>query len=90
MSRMLAYRIHAFGGPEVFTPWSVDVPEPSGTEVLIRVLTAGVNPVDVKTRAGEYPMIGDKDLPYILGRDVAGIVDRVGDRALPWPWAPTA
>ena len=84
MSQMLAYRIHAFGGPEVFKPESVDIPDPSGTQVLIRVLTAGVNPVDAKTRGGKYPMIGDKDLPYILGRDVAGVVERVGDQALPW------
>jgi NADPH:quinone reductase-like Zn-dependent oxidoreductase len=81
---MLAYRIHAFGGPEVFRPESVDIPEPSGSAVLIRVLTAGVNPVDAKTRAGTYPMIGDRDLPYILGRDVAGIVEQVGDLASPW------
>jgi hypothetical protein len=37
MSTMLAYRIHSFGGPEVFNAEKIDIPEPGAGEVLVRV-----------------------------------------------------
>jgi NADPH:quinone reductase-like Zn-dependent oxidoreductase len=36
---MFAYRIHTFGGPDVFEREKIDVPEPASHEVLIRVRT---------------------------------------------------
>jgi NADPH:quinone reductase-like Zn-dependent oxidoreductase len=67
MGQMPAYRIHAFGGPDVFEREKIDVPEPASYEVLVRVRTASANPVDLKTRAGKYPLIGQDQLPYTLG-----------------------
>jgi NADPH:quinone reductase-like Zn-dependent oxidoreductase len=84
MSTMLAYRIHRFGGPEVFRSERIDVPEPGAGEVLVRVQTASANPVDNKTRAGEYPLIREDQLPYTLGRDFAGTVERVGADVNEW------
>lgn len=84
MSTMLAYRIHRFGGPEVLQSEKIDVPEPGANEVLVRVQTASVNPVDIKTRAGEYPLIREDRLPYTLGRDFAGVVERVGADVGEW------
>lgn len=84
MSTMLAYRIHRFGGPEVFKSEKIDVPEPGPGEVLVRVQTASVNPVDNKTRAGKYPVIREDKLPYTLGRDFAGKVERVGAGVGEW------
>jgi NADPH:quinone reductase-like Zn-dependent oxidoreductase len=84
MSRMMAYRIHRFGGLEEFRPETVDVPDPADNEVLVRVQTASVNPVDLKTLAGHYPLIGEDQLPYTLGRDFAGVVERVGDGVTRW------
>lgn len=52
-------------------------PEPGQGEVLIKVRAAGVNPVDYKVRAGDYNR-ADVDFPLILGRDVSGVVERVG------------
>ncbi len=70
--------IHAFGGPEVLRLEDTPSPEPADGEVLVRILAASVNPVDYKIRQGGYPAVGDDKLPLILGRDVAGVVDRVG------------
>ncbi|CAG4909480.1 alcohol dehydrogenase catalytic domain-containing protein [Paraburkholderia gardini] len=46
---------------------------------------AGVNPVDLKTRAGHYPLIRENDLPYTLGRDCCGVVEQAGESV---KWAP--
>lgn len=84
MTAMLAYRLHRFGGPEVFRSETIDVPEPAAGEVLVRVWAASANPVDVKTREGKYPLIGEDKLPYTLGRDCAGVVERVGADVKDW------
>lgn len=66
---------HEFGGPEVLKIEEVPLPEPFPTEIRVRVRAAGINPVDFKTRAGGAFM---RELPMILGWDVAGVVDAVG------------
>ena len=52
METMRAIVQHAFGGPEVLGVEDRPIPEPTATEVRVRVQAAGVNPVDWKTRAG--------------------------------------
>jgi NADPH:quinone reductase-like Zn-dependent oxidoreductase len=84
MSQMFAYRIHTFGGPDVLEREKIDVPEPASHEVLVHVRTASANPVDLKTRAGKYPLIGEDQLPYTLGRDFAGVVKAVGKDVTRW------
>ncbi|APR38808.1 NADP-dependent oxidoreductase [Paraburkholderia sp. SOS3] len=83
-STMRAYRIHRFGGPDAVQLESIPVPEPAPNEVLVQVLAGGVNPVDVKTREGRYSAIREDALPFTLGRDLAGIVMRVGRDAVQW------
>jgi NADPH:quinone reductase-like Zn-dependent oxidoreductase len=73
---MKAIRIHEFGGPEVLRVEDLPTPEPGPGEALIRVCASSVNPVDYKIRNGGYTS-ADK-LPLTLGRDVAGVVDRLG------------
>lgn len=54
-------------------------PEPSGSEILIRVAAAGVNRADLMQLAGQYPPPrGVTDIP---GLEVAGVVAAVGPRA---------
>ena len=65
------------GGPEVLK--REQLPDPvltQGTDVLVRVKAAGVNPVDTKMRSkpGGYPA----PLPPVLGCDGAGVVEAVG------------
>ena len=81
---MRAFRIHRFGGPEVLEADSIAVPQPGRGEVLVRVLASSVNPVDIKTREGRYPLIREDALPYTLGRDFAGVIARTGDGVAGW------
>ena len=75
---MQAVRIHRFGGPEVMAIEEIDRPTPGANEVVIKVFAASVNPVDAKMREGKYPVVTEKDLPYVLGRDVSGEIAAVG------------
>jgi hypothetical protein len=74
-----SWRIHRFGGPEVMAIEAIDRPIPAANEVLIKVFAASVNPVDAKMREGKYPVVTEKDLPYVLGRDVSGQIAAAGD-----------
>ncbi|HTV51023.1 MAG TPA: NADP-dependent oxidoreductase [Steroidobacteraceae bacterium] len=84
MATMKAVRIHSFGGPEVLKIEEVPVPEPRDDEVRIRVHAASVNPVDYKIRSGKYPPVKQDQLPKILGRDVAGTIERCGRAVTDW------
>jgi NADPH:quinone reductase-like Zn-dependent oxidoreductase len=74
---MKAVQIRSFGGPEVLELAEIAKPIPKDDEVLIRVRAASVNPVDYKIRSGALPVRQDQ-LPKVLGRDVAGEVERCG------------
>jgi NADPH2:quinone reductase len=73
---MRAIVVRAFGGPEVLVLETVPVPEPGPGELLVEVVAAGVNPVDVTNcEDGEWAGI---ELPYTPGSDVSGVVRAVG------------
>ena len=71
---MKAMVIDSFGGVENFHWMTCPMPEPNAGEVRIRIQAISVNPVDYKMRKGLIP----GELPAILGRDVAGTIDAVG------------
>ncbi len=71
---MKAIRIHEFGGPDVLKYEDIPEPRPGQGEIRIRVVAAGVNPVDWKMREGVRKI----PLPITLGLDVAGVVDISG------------
>lgn len=74
---MLAYRIHAFGGPEKLRAEDVAPPSPGPGEILVRVRATSVNPVDTKVRShGERYGLAP---PITLGYDVSGTVEAVGE-----------
>ncbi len=56
------------------------LPTPGPTEVRIRMQAASVNPIDYKTRAGLVKALLPYRMPLILGSDVAGVIDALGDR----------
>ncbi|KAB2347441.1 NADP-dependent oxidoreductase [Actinomadura rudentiformis] len=95
---MRAIQQAAWGGTETMELVEVERPKPVFGEVLVRVVAAGVNPVDVYTRMGvAYNRV--LDLPFINGWDVAGVVEEtgygtsrfeVGDRVFGMPWFPRA
>jgi NADPH:quinone reductase-like Zn-dependent oxidoreductase len=72
---MKAIRIHEFGGPEVMKYEDVPMPQPGPGEIRIKIIAAGVNPMDWKVRRG---LVGSLPLPMIMGLDVAGTVDMLG------------
>jgi NADPH2:quinone reductase len=74
---MKAVQMTAVGGPDVLQIREVPDPEiRTGTEVLVRLKAAGINPVDAKQRGRGtwYP----SDLPSILGIDGSGVIEAVG------------
>jgi NADPH:quinone reductase-like Zn-dependent oxidoreductase len=79
---MKAVRIHAFGGPEVLELEEVPIPEPAADEILVHVKAASVNPSDYKIRSGQYAK--PEQLPMMLGRDIAGTIERCGTQVRDW------
>lgn len=76
---MKAVRVNEFGGPQVLVVENnTAVPVPQETQVLIRVGSAGVNPVDTYIRMGLFAQL--PSLPYTPGRDGAGIVEKLGSK----------
>jgi len=74
---MKVIRIEQAGDPTALQLVEVGKPdECAADEVLVKVMSAGVNPVDTKLRAGG--MMFDDAYPAILGCDGAGFVEKVG------------
>jgi NADPH:quinone reductase-like Zn-dependent oxidoreductase len=78
MPAIKAVRIHRFGGIETLQYEDVELSMPDATEVLVASRAASVNPVDFKIRSGKYPAVQEDKLPYTLGRDASGIVEKCG------------
>lgn len=75
---MRAMAIDSFGGPEVLHWAELPEPQPGPGEVSIRVAYAGVNPADCKARKGMLSRFFASRFPFVLGFDVAGVVEAVG------------
>src|SRR6201996_5930502 len=61
----------------VFRRTAVPRPAAGQGQVLVRVMASGVNPLDLKIRAGKADH-ARHPLPAILGIDMAGVVESVG------------
>jgi NADPH:quinone reductase-like Zn-dependent oxidoreductase len=81
MAPVTKMRIHRFGNKEVLQADNVEPSLPDAGQVLVAVCAASVNPVDFKIRSGKYPAVKDDRLPYTLGRDFSGIVEKCGAQA---------
>ncbi|EGQ7996311.1 NADP-dependent oxidoreductase [Vibrio vulnificus] len=75
--------ITEFGGPDVLAIRSSQMPEPKPGQVVIKVYFSGINPIDVKTRAGlGWAAAQNKDkLPWVPGYDISGKVISCGENA---------
>jgi NADPH:quinone reductase len=73
---MRAFTLESFDAQ----PAARDIPESrvSDNEVLVRVRASSVNPVDVFIAAGGLRQYADYEFPVTIGRDFAGVVERVG------------
>jgi NADPH:quinone reductase-like Zn-dependent oxidoreductase len=75
---MKAVFVREYGGPEVLKYEDVPRPEPKEDQILVRVVAAGVNPVDASIRSGVFAKFFKSNLPLIPGYDVAGTVEKAG------------
>jgi len=71
-------RAYVVEHPEApFRQRDIPRPTPSAGQVLVRIHASGVNPLDIKIRAGKAPH-AQQPLPAVLGMDMAGIVEELG------------
>jgi len=71
--------MNEFGDADVFEITDLEKPVPNDDQVLIKVIAAGINPVDTKVRAGTSGMSKQLQLPAILGWDVSGVIEAAGE-----------
>jgi NADPH:quinone reductase-like Zn-dependent oxidoreductase len=83
-SDMRAITFDGPGDADVLRAASLPVPKPVLSELLVRVVAAGVNPIDAKTRAGRG-VSGALEFPATLGFDFSGIVVSAPYESHPFP-----
>jgi NADPH:quinone reductase len=71
------------GGPEVLEIQDVEMPQPTGDQVRVRVHASGINRADLLQRAGGYPAPPGSPA-NIPGLEFAGGVDAVGPLVRAW------
>ena len=76
---MKAVHIHDYGGLDVLHYEDASRPTPGAGEVLIRVHATTINPFDCAVRAGYMGQYFNYTFPLILGTDVSGVVEEVGE-----------
>ena len=84
-SEMRAVVIDETGPPEVLRAASVPVPNPVMTELLVRIVAAGINPIDAKTRSGRGLSAAIPGYPAVLGFDFSGVVMHSPYESHPFP-----
>jgi len=77
MKAIVAYE---YGGPEVLKLEDVPVPTPKDDQILVRVIAAGVNPVDGMIVSGIFSKDKKLAAPLIPGGDIAGVVEKTGSK----------
>lgn len=75
---MRAVQFFEYGDPTELQLVDVDMPQPTGTQVVVRVSATSVNPVDTETRLGRLKLLSGRRFPQGTGIDIAGIVELVG------------
>ena len=78
---MKALLLDSPGSPETLRVGEIEIPLPQRGEVLVKVVAAALNPADYKFAAKG---IDSWQYPFILGLDVAGTVEAVGENVSQW------
>jgi NADPH2:quinone reductase len=73
---MKAAYIESPGAPEKIIFGTLSKPKPSGSQVLVKIRAVSVNPIDTYIRSGVIKI--DLPTPYIVGCDLAGVVEAIG------------
>jgi NADPH:quinone reductase-like Zn-dependent oxidoreductase len=80
---MRALIIDETGAPDVLHLADRPLPRQISDEVLVKVVAAGLNPIDAKTRSGKGVSAAIESYPAILGNDFSGVVVRGAFEASP-------
>lgn len=90
---MKAVLLTKIGTAENIIYKSIDTPHPAKNEALVKVKYCGLNHLDLLIREGKRP--GPKSFPHILGSEIVGYVERLGnyhpnfmtgDKVTVYPW----
>ncbi len=76
---MKAAIINEFGSPDVFKISDIEMPILDPDQLVLKVKTVGLNPIDWKQRKGNHKLILGSPFPIVLGYDVCGEVVEIGD-----------
>ena len=58
----------------------VSIPEIKPDEVLVRVKSVGINPVDNMITRGEVKLITPYSFPLTIGNELAGVIEKTGEK----------
>lgn len=87
MTQLIRQSLTAYGSPLCETV--AETPDPVGSEVLVRIRRCGVCHSDVHLQDGYFVLGPDKrldvtagrNLPFTLGHEIAGVIERAGPQA---------
>jgi NADPH:quinone reductase-like Zn-dependent oxidoreductase len=76
---MKAIQINQYGGEDLLQVVDVQKPKAGKEQVVVRVIAATFNPIDVKLTSGNMRQIMPLQFPFVPGNDFSGVVDSVGE-----------
>ncbi|HTZ58733.1 MAG TPA: NADP-dependent oxidoreductase [Acidobacteriaceae bacterium] len=76
---MKAVQLHGYGSVDRLAYEDVPTPVAGAGQVLVKLTSTSVNPIDYKIRRGDMKQIMPFELPTILGYDLAGQVGAIGE-----------
>ena len=76
---MKAVLLQGYGGVDQLVYEEVPIPIAGAGEVLVKLSSASINPIDYKIRRGDMKEFIPLHLPAILGYDLAGQVVALGE-----------
>jgi NADPH:quinone reductase-like Zn-dependent oxidoreductase len=75
---MKAFTLERYGDAGAVRDGEVPDPRIGHDDVLVQIHAASINPLDLKTRDGDFKAILPYRVPFVLGNDLAGVVVGVG------------
>ena len=75
---MKAMRIHNYGDNSVLKLDQIEKKFPGANEILIKIASSSINPLDWKVKEGHLKEMLKLELPQTLGWDLAGTVEAIG------------
>ena len=72
-------QLTCFGDPECLKVVKTPIPAPSSGEMRVRVLASSINYTEVLVRKHLYPQTSRMKPPFIMGYDVVGEIDLIGE-----------